>query len=229
MKFNHGTDSLYADALYFAGASATDFPIAAFTRLGNAGLDRVTSLIQRSDTTWEWDDDNQTDLPIAVTDMTASRADYSLAVTHLKVLRVRVMDQSGNWITLDPVSRRDLSDAELAATGTPQKYDKLGSSIFLYPKPSYGASGGIEVQFQRPASYFEITDTAKEPGFAAQFHRLISLHAAADFCDANGKDQRAASIRKRIESLETELVEFYADRDRDHEPSMSVERTIENF
>ena len=138
---------LYSDARFWCGIANTDtttYPLADFTRNANFALDRVSSLIMK------WDDTNNTDLPIATTSLVASQQDYGIAVGHLKVLKVRIKDQQGNWVSLDPINRRDLTDSQLTTTaGDPKRYDKVGNSLFLYPKPSYASSGGLEVQFQR--------------------------------------------------------------------------------
>ena len=178
----------------------------------------------KSDNVWEWDDTNNTDLPIATTSLVASQQDYGIAVGHLKVLKVRIKDQQGNWVSLDPINRRDLTDSQLTATaGDPKRYDKVGNSLFLYPKPSYASSGGLEVQFQRGASYFATTDTTKTPGFATHFHRLVSLYAALDYCETNDFDKRAAKIRANIQTVEAELVQHYSSRDLDAKISLKIQ------
>jgi len=134
-------------------------------------------------------------------------------------------DSSGNWITLISTDRRELTDSELTEnSGTPRKYDKLGSSLILTPAPSYSSTNGLEVQFQRGASYFVPSDTTKSPGFASHLHRLISLYAARDYCLVNEKSKRVAVINIEIKSLEAELVEFYSSRFRDSKVSMRAER-----
>ena len=101
---------LYSDARFWCGIANTDtttYPLADFTRNANFALDRVSSLIMK------WDDTNNTDLPIATTSLVASQQDYGIAVGHLKVLKVRIKDQQGNWVSLDPINRRDLTDSQL--------------------------------------------------------------------------------------------------------------------
>lgn len=236
MKFASGTDSIVDDIDFWAGTNSTTYPIAAKTRNANQAGDRVTSIILRFDTSWEWDDFNNTDLPIATTSLVSGQADYSIAATHLKILRVRAKDANGNWQTLRPGSRRNLSDSDLEQTGTPGTYDKLGNSIFVNSIPNYASSGGLEVQFQRGGEYFTTSDTTKEPGFASQFHRLISLHAALDYCDKNNLAKRAAALRKKIgnppspergiigSGMEGELAEFYASRDWDRPHRIGIRK-----
>ena len=228
IQFYNLTDkelSLYHDALYWAKANSTQLPVDPdFTRFANMALDTVDALIKKSDAVWEWDDSNNTDLPIATSDLVANQEDYSVPVTHAKILRVRVKDQGGSWVTLEPVDRRQVSDSELNDSGTPSKYDKIGNSIFPIPKSSYSSTGGIEVQFQRGASYFTTSDTTKTPGFAVQFHRLISLYAALDYTDRNSMDRQSIKIRERIKEMREDLMDYYATRDHDSNPSLRVRK-----
>ncbi len=237
MQFNSGNNSIISDVRWWCRLPSDDttlYPVADIRRNANMAMDRVSTLIMRSDNSWEWDDfnnengDGEATLPLSTGDLEANQEDYALTLSHLKVIRVRVKDPNGNWLTLQPISRRELSDSQIASTGTPSGYDKLGNSIFLTPIPSYGSTEGLEIQYQRPAVYFDADSDAVEPGFAPQFHRLISLYAALDYCDIHLPDQ-AQKIRARIEALETELVDFYGDRDRDQLPKMTVEPTIEPF
>jgi hypothetical protein len=231
MQFNgeaNGLD-LYSDALYLCGldetSDTTSYPIKAFTRNANLVLDRVIALILKSDAQWEFDDTNNTDLPIATTNLVANQQDYSIAVTQLKIRRVRIKDPNGNWTILNPVSRKSLNDGQLdASAGTPDSYDPLGSSIFLYPTPSYSSTSGLELQFQRGASYFDNGDTTKTPGFATQFHRLVSLGAALNYCEVNSLNTRVAMIQAKITAMEDELTTFYSNRNADQQPSITFKR-----
>lgn len=228
MEFNQNSNNLdlYSDFRFWCGIDQTDtttFVIKEFTRLANFALDKIVSLIFRSDNKWQWDDNNNADLIIATDDLVAEQEDYSITVTHLKIAKVRIKDSSGNWITLKPKDRRELTDAQLTApAGTPTSYDKLGNSYFLNPKSSYNSSEGFEVQFQRGASYFAYDDTTKEPGFASQFHRLVSLYTAKDYCTINSLNNRLAMINNEIQKMELELIEFYSSRDADSKFSISI-------
>lgn len=238
MYFNSGDNSIASDVRWWCRLASDDttlYPLADIARNANMALEKTTALIMRSDNSWEWDDANNTTQPVADADLEGGQEDYAIPVTHLKILRVRVKDQSGNYVTLTPRSRRLLSDSELASTGTPETYDVLGNSIYLNPKPPYDYTAGLEVQFQRGPSYFTAASVAVEPGFAAQFHRLISLYTALDYCDIHLPDQ-AKVIRDRIgtppdpghnivgSGLEGELVEFYSSRDYDRPQSLSVRK-----
>lgn len=223
MNYNSGTNSIVADIDYWAGSDSVTYPIADKTRNANQALSAIVSKIMRSSGRWQYDDTNYDTLPIATTDLVANQTNFSLATSQIKVARVRIKTPEGHWKILHPIDRHDLPEHELAATGTPNKYDKIGVSLMLYPLQNYSQTAGLEVQFERDADYFETTDTDKEPGFASPFHRLVSLYAALDYTEPNELEARSRKIRARIEQMEAELVEFYSDRDRDETPFMSTE------
>lgn len=233
---------LYSDCRYLCGidetSDTTSYPIKAFTRNANFGLDRATMLIFKADGWRPFDDTNQSGELLDVSNtLTSGTQKLALSVTWLKIGRVRVKDQSGNWIVLPELPRRAQSDSQLtAASGTPSAYFILGNYLYFDKAPNYTAAAGIEVQFQRGASYFAYTGTdTKTPGFAGQFHRLISLYAALDYCEVN-VESRVAGLRARIGSppdlennepgsgMEKELVDFYSARDTDMKPAVQPQR-----
>lgn len=238
MQFNTGTNSLYADALFWSGANATSFPVDPdFTRSANAWLDIVVSWILRADNTQQFDDTNlSTELLDTTTNLVAGTPKYAISSAWLKIGRVRIKDPNGNWVTLEPVDRRQLSDSDISASGTPRRYDKLGNYIYPFPIPNYASTGGMEVQRQRVMDYFVVGDTTKAPGYAPQYHRIISWGAALDYVLANTIPNKAEGLRSMIGEppdlstgkpgfgMAKELVEFYADRDRDLKPSLSLEQ-----
>lgn len=230
MQFNSETNNLdiVSDIKFWCGIASTDttsYPLKAMARNSNFGLDKVVSLILRSDQTWQWDDLNSTDTPIGTKALVSAQKDYSIDVTHLKILKVRIKDSAGNWISLNRIDRRDLTDFQLTASdGVPTSYDKFGNSIRLNPAPNYASAGGLEVQFQRGASYFAYDSTTKEPGFASQFHRLVPLYASLDYLEANGPEKREAKVRVKIMQMEEALVDFYSSRNMDEKQSFTLRK-----
>ncbi len=206
-------DDIVSDCYFWTGANSVSYKIADIVRNCNRALDRAVQLIMKSDKEWTWDDTNNTDFPIATTTLVAAQHDYSLAVTHLNILKVRILDANGYYYTISPINRRDIPDSVFDENdGLPRMYAKMGNSILLYPAPAAGnvtMAKGLEIQMQRPASYFTTADTTKTPGFASQFHRLVPLYAASDYCSINNLTTRLASITREINRLEAELVRFY--------------------
>lgn len=156
-----------------------------FTARMNGRLDMVVGDILDSDNRFQWDDSNHSDLPIGVGDLVANQEQYTFDSTWLEILRIEVVGPQGIW--QHPLRIIDLQDvkqgyAEYHKTaGTPTEADVFGNVMVLKPAPSYNFTGGLKVFFERSPDYFTSADTTQEPGFAAPFHRLLSLGAALDY------------------------------------------------
>jgi hypothetical protein len=197
--------------------NSSDFPIADLTMLANNALSRVCSLIIRADGRWQFDDINNTDLPIATTNLVANQQDYSLATSHLEITRVEVKDEDGNWVVLKPIDQKDTEQSLsefMKSPGTPKFYDKLGNSVFLYPAPSYSQAASLKLFFTRGMSEFTVSDTTKQPGFNILFHDLIPLWVSYEYAIANGL-KNANQIMVEIQRKENELLEAYQKRSKD--------------
>lgn len=210
---------------FLTSTSSSSFPDAQLVVEANNALDRVTSLIHASDGRWQWDDDNNTDLPIATAALVTSQQDYQLTTDHLEVTRVEIKDTSGNWSLLQPFDQKDVYNQSLTdfmkTAGMPQYYDKIGVSIFLYPTPNYSQAASLKLYFKRGPSYFTTSDTTKKPGFSSIYHELIPLWIAYNFAIANGK-QNAQMIYAQIQAKEDQLREEYSLRSVDDPPRLRV-------
>lgn len=232
MRFNDAANpelSLYHDFLFWTGAKNISVSLPDFTRSANFALDSVVRKIFQASGRWQFDDANNDDLPIAVTDLIANQDNYTLADSHLRISRFRIKDRHGNWKTLRPIDRRDESDRQLAKTGEPHVYDKMGRSVLPLPIPDYSVAGGVELTFERGSNYFAVADTTKEPGLPMPFHRYISLYAAQDYVLANSIPNKLQSITTQLQQLDQDLIQFIAYQDRDEKPNMTVERTLEIY
>ena len=218
-----------------SATASTDYAAADKTRQVNNWYNRVVSLILQADGRWEWDDTNHTDLPIATTALVADQQDYEITgATFLKITRVEVKNNAGDYQRISPISQQDKKHIALSeykeTAGMPQEYDKLGNSIFLYPKIASAQvtlAAGLKVYFQRNVSLFAATDTTKVPGFAEPFHEILAMGAARDYCIANDMQSRVAILDKEITKIEAEIIKFYAQRDRDEKTRMTLAR--ENY
>lgn len=245
MQFSGETNSLdlYSDARTLCGLDAasdtTTYTIKEFTRNANFALDRCNALILKANG-WNtpYDDSNQTGELLNISNtLTSGTQKLLLDITWLIIAKVRIKDNAGNWITIPELPRKQETDAQLTApNGVPSSYFLLGNYLYFDKAPNYTTAAGIEIQFQRGASYFVYTDTTKAPGFATQFHRLISLHGALDFCTYTDMPTREASLRARIGSppdmmnnqpgsgMEKELVDFYSRKDQDGKTTLIPRR-----
>lgn len=193
----------------------------------NEALNRTVSVMMRADSRWEFDDSNFETLPVGTTNLQNSQADYNIASgSFLNLIRLEVKDPSGNWIFLNPISyedKRGVAMTEWAKTeGMPRDYDKVGTSIILYPTPNYSSEAGLRAYFQRPPSYFTAGDADKEPGFNPLYHDILPVRASIDYCLANGLNNTMVSLENKLARLETDLVDDIAKRSRDEQPRMSV-------
>ena len=214
------TISDIVSSVYFkTKTNSSSFVAADMLILINNAYNRVASLILQADGRWQWEDDNNSDLPIATTTVTASQQDYSIAVTHLKLLRVELKGNGATYFTkLDPI---DTSDGEYiidnVTTGPPQFYDIIGNSIFLYPIPNYTQSASLKLYFQRGPAEFtsaEVSTGTKKPGFNSLYHDLIPLWVAYDYAVTNGLPS-AQGFMQEIQRKEIQIVQDYSRRNKD--------------
>ncbi|MEA2066836.1 MAG: hypothetical protein U9O65_07095 [Thermotogota bacterium] len=226
-SFAEPEKSLYQDALNFAGISDTSqFPLTEFTRSSNAWYRWGDSQIWQATGTWEFDDSNQTSLPISTGTLVASQQDYEIPSTARKIDRIEILDNNEDYRLLTPLDKSQVgkSMSEFYETdGLPRYYDLVGRSIMLYPAPAEAdvtTTKGIKVYYSRDIDEFGITDTSTEPGFDNHFHRIISLGAAYDFCLANGITDRTNILRTEIEEFKKDLQEHYGSRHRDSLPKI---------
>ena len=211
--------------------NSSSFPAADMLIGINNAYERVASLIMLADKRWQWDDSNQTDLPIATTALVASQKDYSLATSHLKVTRVRVKNESGVWSVLTPIDSSDPdfeSIMDSTATGTPSHYDKTGISLKLGPTPSYSQSASLEVTFQRAPVLFtsaEVTTGTKQPGFNSLYHDLIPLWVAYNYALDNSQPT-VNGYMNEITRKEKALQEEFSSRDKDDRSIMTNKKIL---
>lgn len=227
MIFNDTTSAkagLVQDIFYLifgdSGDHTADYPLTDIARNLNHWYEKIVVKILQADSRWEWDDTNKSDLPIANISLVNGQQDYGItAATFLKVRRVDCKDSAGNSTNLKQFSEEDIrgtADAEFQKTaGTPKYYRIQGSSVFLYPKPNYAYTNGLRIFYQRNVDKFISTDTTKTPGIAENFHRLLSMGSAYEYCLVNGLNVKAATLMAEIQRMEADLIDFYSDRNVD--------------
>ncbi len=224
---------LYLFGSNYGSITGSTVRLAEFTGLSNDAMDNVSDILLNSDNTWQWDDTNNTDFPIATSDLVNGQKDYSFASTFLKIERVEALDSTGSYYPLYPIDTADFKQMNITETeysttnGLPIHYDKIGNSIFLYPQPDttqVTATDGLKVRFQRAGSYFATTDTTKEPGFASIFHKLIPLYASLEYASANEMVNKVNMLTGKIEKAESRLEKFMGKRQKDSKPVISMKR-----
>lgn len=235
MQFNPTSKSISIigdiDFLLFSNSATlnTDYSLIDRTRNVNIAWDEVVAELYKADPNHMWDDTTNVDFPIATTALVASLDHYTMLDTSLVVHRVRMKDANGSWITLTPRLRGELTDTELNATGTPDKYYKIAEAIFPVPVPDYGYAGGVELTFQRGGNHFATTDTDTSPGFNSQFHQILSIKAAKRYALANGMDQKVAMLQGMEEDIMRKMVEHYQLRSPDEKPKFRLAKNVANY
>jgi hypothetical protein len=207
------------DAYFEANTNSTAYPIADLTRHANQALDEMVSIAISSNGTWQFDDSNNTDLPIGTTALVSGQADYTFDNEYLMIEQIRVKDSNGNWSDLTPVDRNNEEmKAEILSlettSGLPIYYDKFGESIYLYPKPNYSQSASLKAFFQRKASYFSTTDTTKEPGFPKHLHKYVPLYCAFSFASAKGLAKKN-DLYQRLQVEAQRIKDHFGRREKD--------------
>ena len=166
--------------------------LAQFTNYLNEAYNRYADIAMKG-LGWNSDDTNYTTVPIATANLVDGTQGYNLATSHIKLLSVEIKDSaSGQWKLLKEIDEKDFvargeslsgyyDNAGTPIKGIPEEYNIVGTSLFLYPTPSYNSTGGIKVRFQRPPSYFATTDTTKEPGITETHHFYLTDYATMKY------------------------------------------------
>jgi len=212
------------DFLLFGSSEVlnTEYSLTDRCRNINIMWDEAVSILFRADPNYKWDDTTNADLPFATLDLTANQDHYTLLESALVIHRFRVKDSGGHWHTLEPKLRREFSDSELASTGTPTGYYKIGGVIFPVPVPNYGVTGGVELEFQRGANHFTISDTTESPGLNPQYHQYLSVGASLRYAISNGMREKIAILEKQKTAIADAMREHYEVRSPDEKPRMRL-------
>jgi len=111
MQFSDTTnlDGIVEEIDFEVDTDSTSYPLKDKARNVNRHLDHVVSLILQSDGRWQWDDTNQTDLPIGVGTLVNNQQDYGITgATYLTVTRVEVKDINGNYQEMQPLDQHHM-------------------------------------------------------------------------------------------------------------------------
>ena len=219
MQFNSHSEGqdLVTDTRDRVDASASDYPINAITREINKAYHTAVVWIQSSDGTWQYDDANNTTLPIATTAIVSGQRDYSLDDAQVEVDRLEIQDSNGEWHKLEAIDYSTVDtalDEYKATNGAPTHYDKTGRSLLLYPTPDYSRAAAMKIYFKRHANIFQTTDNTKEAGFADAFHGVLSSQAALWYAKKYKKDM-VPELVAEIAQYKADIMKFYGRRNRD--------------
>ena len=225
MEFSNSVNGngLVQDIDFLSQTNNDTYPLLDKVRNINNAYYNVNRLIWEVADGWQYDDTNKTDLPIATTTLTHNQKNYTIPSTAQRIQRIEVKDQHGDWSLLSQIDIHDLDSSineYLETAGLPQHYDIIGDSVFLYPSPSSAYVAGaddMQIYFDRCITEFTTASTTSSPGFAAPFHRILSLSAAIDNEKDSQKLQRMVSEKS---DLVAGLKRFYSNRNVERRPSI---------
>lgn len=198
-----------------------------FTRHVNTANRKIWSWIFETYGGWQYDDSNQTDLPQAATNLVAGTNKYPLPSEALTVQRVEVKDVNGNYVKLEPMAIENEGDGleNLATqTGTPNSYRLIGTTVEVFPNPSYNSTNGFKVYFDRDVVAFVSTDTTKEPGFASPYHNALAVGTALEWMRVKQPSNPVIThLKEDWGRYERDIRDFYSKRFAEYRPRLRTQ------
>jgi hypothetical protein len=184
-----------------------------FTARINQGLDRFYALVFKYDQLWNFDDKNQSDLPIASTNLVSGQQDYQFANELLAVTQLFVKDSNGVFHELTEQDDRnyprtyDLN----SSSGLPKTYELVGNSVLLDPIPNYNSTLGLKVTFKRNCVKFLSNQGGIAVGIPSPFHVFLARYASYPYCVEKSL-KHAAAVKQLIAEDEAAIREFISNR-----------------
>ena len=134
--------------------------------------DLTTEIMLQQDS-FDWDDPNKTDYPIATTPLVADQRDYQFdSISFLKLKRVDVTYDGSTWYRAEAFDSASIAeslgnDTEVDSrfTASAPKYDPKGFGFWLYPRATaaqVAAGASARIEFSRGHNEYVYTDTTKE-------------------------------------------------------------------
>jgi len=165
------------------GISGNAILLKKFTAYANETNREIWSVIFQHYGGWQYDDSNQTDLPIAKTALVANQTTYPIPLGSYTVRQMEWLDEDGNWNKLQPLTTEQIADhfaiSEFEKTpGSPKYYSMLNDTVTLYPAADFSQADSLKVYFDRGSHDFVSTDTTATSGFIAEFHGVIPVGAS---------------------------------------------------
>jgi hypothetical protein len=183
-----------------------------FTARINNGLDRFYSIAFKYDALWNFDDRNQTDLPIATTNIVSGMGDYLFDDELLQVTEVFAKDSSGTFHALDVQDDEDDPAAYLnAVSGIPSRYELVGNSIIISDTPNYNSTSGLKVTFKRNAPKFIPSNGSVPVGIPSLFHPYLARYAAFPYLVEKSL-KHAGAVKQLILEDEAAIAQFISNR-----------------
>ena len=187
-----------------------------FTAWANDVNREVWGLIFQAYGGWQYEDSNQTDLPIATATLTSAQTTYALPTGAYTVRHVEVKDESGSWNKLTPLTTEQIADSSAISefedtNGAPTYYSIIGDTITLYPASDYTQASSLRIHFDRGSHDFASTDTTATPGFIAEFHGIIPVGASIRYWFSRPQGTDAYNkLTVEYEKMKKNIANYYA-------------------
>lgn len=237
MQFNSNTDSqdLISDTGFLlGGVDLNRYSLKDRTRNINERYRMVWSSIFQSYGGWLFMDNNtagtagnvtpgSNDGPFADQNIVSGTGLYLLPTGALTVMGVEVKYLNATtWMPLKGLTHEEFlrmgGDAAFPTSSTEWAYVLFGDVIRLLPTPNYSQNLSLRVFFDQDIATFASTDTAKVPGFASPFHRMLSIGAALDFAIAKSLDKKIVTLTAQWNDYDSRLQNYYGSRYKERIP-----------
>lgn len=234
LYFSSPTDSLgiVEQVRAFMRVDANQWPTARIVASVNNYLDLVTGYAIGADKRFQWDNTNQTKLPIGTTDLNANQANYSFLTDEqgnqiVTLTRIDIQDPNTVWRQLQLIDQTDITgfglDSTLATPTLPMYYDKIADNIIrLYPAPATTVTAGLKFYFQRTSPYFTVASTSTTTGFSALLDRGFVMAAALDGAITLGLSNLNSIEGEMTKESQKMIAYFGRDRNNDDTKQITV-------
>lgn len=220
------------------------YPIEEIVSDVNAAQDSALSIILAAGGKWQFDDSNQTDLPIISTDLVSGQREYTFLTDKnanliLDIFKILIADQYGFYRESKRVDPKSEKGAEnfwngLNVQGIPYRHALTGNGILVDPIPNFTSNGlatghyGIKAYVNRESIYFNAADTIKMPGIAGILHEYYVLHPAYAYASRNDLEIAGGVLRngsitgllREVAGMETKIENYYGTRGKDERIAM---------
>ena len=213
----------------------TSFPLTEKTLYANIGNRLILTEIHNAYGGWKYDDRNNTDFPIATTDLNSAQSNYALPVDTTQLNGVYVKYSNDVWDKLEPITLEEINAREAepefeTTDGVPRYYRVLSNSIILYPASDTTVTDGLMVEYSRDISTFATTDTTKTAGFDPIFHEAIAYYIALQYAKINLNSERINDLQNDWANYLLKIRKHYSRKFKDlYPPKIKVTNPINHF
>lgn len=193
---------------------------------------------------WDPDDINHTDYPIQFFNLVSGQREYSFTTDEdgnliTDIVKLAIKDSSGYFREIPTVDQqtRQGGNNDVSSfidgqntTGTPTRYDKTATGIFLDPIPSYNSTNGAKIFIRREGSYFtaaDVTTGTKKPGFAGLYHEYCVVEPCYQHALSNTLSKTELFKREVLE-LEQAIRTHYGRRGADMLKRLQIDNSGAN-